>query len=385
MNLNRFLSSKDTNLASIVANADKNIQLNADDLLFAVGSLVEGLGSSKSDLDLLLITPRDESTLPQQDHVTWVDGRCLVDMRILRRDDADKLLGRFKHWCEQSWNVTHATKFSIDDRTLLHRLHYGRSLIHKKHDKTVPLQTPTQTDLSRLKLHIARQASRTIQVDMVGHKDGSDYGSLVFAAQEILGHAIDALLAGHLITNPLLKWRWRLLSSLPTNWTHALTEQSTELTAAQHVWHLYQIPEHLNKKSCLLHAFRITTFARAVFNWAERQLMTERYHQQTPIRWYTQSHPRDNGHPLPYLNFDVDFFLANDHVTVSRLNEFANPLILTQQEFALFLLFDGNTHAHDAITAVYGIENHEENTSILDNLITRIAQANLCVLPEELI
>ncbi|MFL6245042.1 MAG: hypothetical protein ACJ74H_03385, partial [Thermoanaerobaculia bacterium] len=214
MTLEAFLALKRTNLQAILALVDEQLGLRSDEALLAVGSLVEGLGSSKSDVDLFWITPRGADELPPQSTLTIIAGECLVDVRILKVSDLQHLLGRFSAWCAQPWSTMLEAKFNLDDRLLLHRLLRGRPL-SKTHQAVVEPLQPARDDLARLKLNIARHTSRTIQVDMIGYREAGDFRSLVFAAQEVLGHAVDGLLAGYGQTNPQPRWRSRILGSVP--------------------------------------------------------------------------------------------------------------------------------------------------------------------------
>lgn len=375
MNLDDFLHHGGTNLASVVAEIDSTVGLDVDDVLLAVGSLVEGLGNTKSDLDIWLITPRAEHLLPRQDNIGLVIGRCLVDVKILRLFQFDELLARFDTWSRAPWDITHATNFTSEERVLLHRLLHGRLILHNNRTDQVTVRRPTQIDVARLKLHVARHISRTIQVDMIGYRDSGDYRSLVFAAQELLGHAIDALLAGYQLTNPLSKWRSRMLDFVPSNWERSLPVRPTGLTVGQIFWQLHRAPEQPDDNLSIEHAFRITTFARAVFVWAELQLLKGTVAQHEPVIWayepaiwsQLKSQGSDNT-PLPTLDFDVDFLLADGRVTVARLNEFGETVSMSMHEFALCLLFDGTTTAREAEFVVYGSHGDGAVTSIINRL-----------------
>ena len=215
LNLDDFLHRKGIDLPSIVDCVESNLGLGVDDVLLAVGSLVEGLGTIKSDLDLWLITPRPEHLLPPQEEIGLPVGRCLVDVRIFKLSQLEELLTRFESWSSSPWNVTYRTSFTSEELVFLHRLLKGKLLPHHHQRDSVTLPRPAQRDVARLKLHVARHDSRTIQVDMIGYRDSGDYGSLVFAAQELLGHAADALLAGYEVTNPPSKMEVSALRFAP--------------------------------------------------------------------------------------------------------------------------------------------------------------------------
>lgn len=373
MNLDDFLRNGSTDLLSVVDSVDSAFGLNADDILLAVGSLAEGLGNIKSDLDLWLISPRAEHELPPQDNFSFVIGRCLVDMQILKLLAIENLLTRLDTWSCTHWNVTHATKFTNEERVLLHRLLHGQLLFHKNQCKSVTVPRPIKIDVARLKLHAARQSSRTIQVDMIGYKNSGDYHSLVYAAQELLGHAMDALLAGYQLTNPLSKWRSQLLSLLPSDWERMLPVRPTGLTACQLFWILHRAPEEPDKNMSLDHSFRILAFARAVFVWAELQFLNETLEQCESAIWTQLKRQCPEDSSLPYLDFDVDFCLEDGLVTLARLNDFGERVSMTRQELILCLLFDGTTTAREAEIVVYGSHSAGAVTSLTNRLAFLLA------------
>lgn len=380
ISLESFLRYRDTNLPSVLSTVSASVGLNSDeDVLLAVGSIVEHLGSNKSDLDLLLITSRSEKSLPQGDSFALVVGRCLVDVRVVRSVELESLLSRLDAWSCLPWDVAHAAHFSLVDRTLLHRLRHGYALFNA-HRNLFAEQRPLTKSLARLKLHAARQVSRTIQVDMVGYRESRDYCSLGFAAQELLGHAVDALCSGYQLTNPLPKWRSRILSSLPSDWELALTVRPTGLSVVERVWRLHRAPAKPGEGASLEHAFHIVTFARAVFFWAEGRLRSEACSHKALKVWPPRKE-RFIGPALPYLDFDVDFLLGKGRVRLARLNEFSEPLDMSQDEFSLALLFDGVTTASEAGIVVFGTSKQNVGRRVTNRLLAKLARTGLSISP----
>ena len=330
-----------TTLSRVVEKARSSLTLGANDCVFSAGSLVEGLGTTKSDVDLLWLTELDPRSIPPAEDLTWVVGRSLVEVQAVALNALHELLSRLHAWAQRPWDTTHDAKFSFDERKLLHRLLHARP-VHGCGDGASNLK-PSAADLTRLKLHVARQYSRTIQVDMVGNRDAGDFSSLVYAAQDLLGHAVDALTAGYGFTNPIPKWRSRLLDQIPADWERSLPIRPEGLTASEKVWQLHRAPDRSDKQSALDHAFRISTFARAVFAWAEMRLVS-RDELIDPSLFSLQS----TGRVLPYLDFDVDFRIIDGRIFMGRLNEVGEPVELSPQEFAVALLCDGVTTAWDA-------------------------------------
>jgi hypothetical protein len=379
MNTAEFLHLKDVDLSATMAGAQASVGLDPDDLLLAVGSLAEGLGNSKSDFDLILITPRDAAFVPAHD-VALVVGTCVFDIQVLPLRKLKAGLARFATWAALPWDITRIADINIDDRRLLHRLLHCSVVFEGEASDLAALQ-PSRAELARLKLQVARHTSRTIQVDMAGNLEAEDYASLVFASQDLLGHAVDALAAGHHLTNPTAKWRSRLLQRLPTNWEAALGIHPTGLNAAQLFWSLHQAPERPDRAPALGHALRITTFARAVFAWAERRLLGATARARAPVSWPHVD--RTHGDIcLPHLNFDVDFWAHDDRVILGRLNQFDEPLALTPHEFEIALLFDGATTAREAELVVRGAYAGKAEHRLVDQVMVRVAAAGFSVGPD---
>lgn len=346
MDLNEFLALKGTSLAEVVAKAEHSVPIGEEDMLLAVGSLVEGLGTSKSDVDLLLLTRRDPADLPAGDHVTWVSGKSLVDMEVLAGRTVDDLLGRFEAWANAPFDPTDFAPFKLEQRTLLHRIAVSPRLARVA-SGTEPFRRPSRPALARLKLHVARHEARTVQVDIAGLRGAGDYRSLAFAGVQLMGLAIDAILAGHRITNFNHKWRSRLLQDVPDDWQAELGPRRAGSAGAE-IWRLLRFPETWERRDAMAFALDISAYARAAFAWAEETLLGDAEGRQTSPAAPAPPTGTAAGDPLPHLDFDVDFSFAGAEARLGRLNEFDAPLRVSRAELAAALLFDGRTGAGEA-------------------------------------
>ncbi|MBB4636973.1 hypothetical protein [Longimicrobium terrae] len=375
MDLDQFLVSRDVDLPTLVDRVNAKLGLLPADVLIAVGSLVEGLGTTKSDLDLLLVTARPGEQSGSE--VAVVAGRCLVDVRVLPVWEITDLVGKVEDWYRSPWDVTHAVRFTIKDRLLLHRLLRGRRLTEGSGGGTGDIPWPRQEVLARLKLQVARQHARTVQVDMAGHRDMSDWCSLVYAAQDLLGASVDALTAGYGLTNPYSKWRSRMLERVPDSWEHDLGSRPDGRSAAEAVWRLHHTPERPDREAALEHAFRISAFSRMVFSWAERRLVLNSAAAEGADRSWPAERPQPGAERLPFLDFDVDFQLAGEQVLLGRLNEFAPPARLSRAEFGMALLFDGITTVREAGAVFQGRVPEGEEHRPAQTLVAKLAGARL--------
>jgi hypothetical protein len=72
---------------------------------------------------------------------------------------------------------------------------------------------------------------------------------------------------------------------------------------------------------------------------------------------------------MPYLDFEVDFALAEDGVTLGRLNDFGETLTLSPDEFEVALMCDGVTTLAEAAMSCCG-----EGESTANDVIARLSE-----------
>jgi hypothetical protein len=375
MDIDAFLKDRDADISSVIARVDEMLGLGPQDALLAVGSVVEGLGTHKSDLDLFLVSPRKMSA---QDSKTLVVGKCVIDVRLVSQSKYKTLCRKVEVWALSPWNIIHAVKFSRDDRTLLHRVLHAK-VLRNGSSGDVMLPVVSQSKQARLKFHVARQMARTIQVDMTGYVGGGDYRSLCFAAQEILGQAVDALCASHLLTNPLLKWRSRMLDMIPPDWQNLLPIQLSDESASGLVWRLHQGPADVDRNGAIEFAVRVMAFSRIVFSWAESRFLAGAMGKVKLSGRLLQSQGAVSS-LLPGLKFDVDFRFAQDRVLIARLNEFSTTVELACDEFPLVLLCDGR-HSMEEAFAMISRDSGKTTEQIRQRLF-EIECAGLFIEPE---
>ena len=377
--LDECLARYGTDHASLVASVDDVIGLRRGDLVLAVGSGAERLGNSKSDLDLLLVAGDGDGGRAETERC-WAIGHRMVDLRILRSGTVERLTGRLRDWARLPWNLVELAPFDYDERLLLHRLLEGLQVYPTRPHPGEHPSRPRRPDLARLKLQVARHLARTIQVDMVGYRDERDYATLGYAAQDLLGQSVDGLLAGHHLTNPNPKWRSRLLERLPADWDRPLRMRPTGLRPDRLLWDLHRAPVEPRRELAVSHALRCVTFARVVFAWAERRIVGRAALDNGSYAWAPEE-GRTQGQHLPGLEFDVDFFFSDAGIAVARLNEFGASLPLSEREFALLQLFDGQTSVVEAESMVNGALDGRAEPLDVRGTVERVLRSGLCLEP----
>jgi hypothetical protein len=338
----QFLAAHRITLPQVVQAADSVLRLAPDDVLFLSGSLVEGIGNSSSDLDLFLLTARQdvEYTACLTDVALVVDG-CLIDVRVLTHDAVRALLSRFQHWAEQPRIPRRSFEFVADERKLLYRLATATPLHGDRQFDALRAQL-SDRNLLRHKLDWARHLAGCLQVDLVGLRADGDHASMLLSAQEVLGHAVDALLAGSGFANPDAKWRVRYLSRLPPDWERRLPGRGSALPAVDRYLALNRLPATTDPAAVLGHVQRVVAFSRSVFVWAERALLGDPGEPEFP-GLFRPVPPGGGGSSLPALDLDVDLRFVEDHFEIFRLNDDGPAYEVSDAACAALCLFDGQT------------------------------------------
>jgi hypothetical protein len=110
--LDERLERLGTDQSSLVASINDAVGLRSSDVVLAVGSLAEGLGNRKSDLDLLLVVGDDDPTRAQTE-LCWAIGRRMIDLRVLHSATIERLTSRLSQWARLPWNLAEQAPFSF--------------------------------------------------------------------------------------------------------------------------------------------------------------------------------------------------------------------------------------------------------------------------------
>ena len=340
MDLHEYLCSHSLTLDDLTASIEQAIQLNAGDVLFAAGSLVEGLGNGKSDLDVFLLTRREDILLTSLNGLALLVRGCLIDVRVVQMSEVEALLDRFLRWASQPRHPRNALGIAYDDRKFLHRLSSGEPLFGETLLDTLRARLKFG-DLARHKLDCARFLASTIQIDLSGLYQARDFLSMPFAAQDLLGYTADALVAGYGSTNPNPKWRARELDLLPDDWRDQVPGCPAGLSAAQMFVELHRAPAELTASSVFRHASRIVKFSRGVFPGIEYKLFGPREAALPRLPALESRSPSED--PLPHLDFDVQVSFQNGHFEMWRLNTPAILFELSPLGSSIVCLCDGES------------------------------------------
>ena len=367
MELAGFLSYHGITLDEIVEQAKATLRLSPDDALFVCGSVVEGLGNEKSDLDLFLITSRKNIPFTSLNDVLLIIGRCAVDVCVVQHSAVEELVKKFNDWASLPREPRNTIAFTDEERKLLHRLRSGLALYGRERFEQIRDQIKF-IDLARHRLDTAQHFASNLQVDLAGLRSAGDQYSLLFCAQELLGHTVDALLAAHKYTNPHWKWRIRQLSDLPSEWDVELPGRRTGVSARDLYLKLHSTPRSTSLSDILSHALRIVAFSRRVFPWATYRLLSP---SLPPLQAAHSDHTA-TGVPLPNLDVDVIVRYRDEKFELLRLQGEGEIFSLSPKEYSLLCLFDGETPKEYAISEAETLSNKKVGREFLQQMLALV-------------
>ena len=375
MEVTDFLTLNKITLEDVIAHVNATVHLTPGDVLFVSGSLVEGLGNEESDLDLFLITSRNDIQFTSLNDVTVIVNDCLIDIRVVQQSGIEELIRRFGRWAGLPRHPRGAFEFTEDERKFLHRLRIGNPL-YGAADFERLLGRLDPRDLSRHKLDWARHLASTIQVDLAGLYKARDQYTMLFASQELLGHTIDGLLAAYGYTNPNQKWRVRMLAGLPADWERKLPGAGTGMSPVERFLALHRMPQSESLNDMFEHALRVVAFSRCVFPWAELTLFGPP-ELSLPLDAVAPQADREAGQPLPHLDLNVEIRYAAGRFEVLRLNEQGPTFELSPQAYLLFCLFDGVTSSVSAADYAEKLGLEKNGLETIGELMAMVRYAGL--------
>ncbi|WP_223624654.1 hypothetical protein [Microbacterium sp. EST19A] len=191
-------------------------------MVFLSGSLVEGFGNAKSDIDVVAIGARDTSLElpspwvplgPGKVLIRTLDGRR-VDIEFIPVDVLESAIDKLDSDSSDRHPATRA--LSSELLSALHSLHIGIPLNRLDQFHELRSAVPWAT-LNSAMSDVAAYMCRATGEDAAGAILAGDAYSAMISSKISLGYSIDMLTArlGH--TNPKPKWRARKLQALGAN------------------------------------------------------------------------------------------------------------------------------------------------------------------------
>lgn len=363
MDLDDYLASRGNSWKAMVEAVAARVNLQADDILVATGSLVDGLGNTRSDIDFFLITDRTDVAFTSLCDIALEADGCHVDIRTVPLAEATDLVARFSRWAEAPREPRSSFCFTRDERRFFHGLATGR--VANGGERLNRLREPllANQSLARHKLDWAAHLIGVSLPDLAGFQSEGDSLSLLFWAQELLGLGIDALLAGRGESNPARKWRMKLIERGGDAWEQTLPCRMPG-SLIERLLELYRTPDRTDLAAVTKRALEIATVARSYLAFAERGVLSGVRGARLPRPVASEA---GSAVALPALDFDFVMQFSGQEFVLYRLGDAGWERALSDAEFFLLSLFDGATPL--AYARLYAAELDPAGNDILDELL----------------
>jgi hypothetical protein len=274
INLDEFLAARDISLADVREAVGVRVGIEAGELAFVSGSLLEGFGTEWSDLDAYLLTEREITSGQSTPMLTFNCGRAIIDLESWSPARIDLLIERLEglpH--DEVRDPRHVLGISVSEVEMLHRLYNGVPLGDEERHASLRARIHPLA-LSRLIFDRAAARISSAQIDLLGLLGAGDFHSSLVLSQTLLGFVADALLASLGNTNPSDKWRLRKLQQLTdTDWDQDLPGGRLEPSAEEFFFALMcplsREPEALEEL-----AFQCVRLANRIIPWGQRRFLS---------------------------------------------------------------------------------------------------------------
>jgi hypothetical protein len=144
-------------------------------------------------------------------------GSFVIDLECWTFANTERLLQHFDDvYALAREDPRHSLSLSLPELERLHRLCVAQSLAEGSGLDEIRRRV-TQRHLSRLLHWRALSIVESLHADILGAMRELDFGTALVLCQKIVGHAFDSLLGALGNTNPLEKWRFRKLASIPAD------------------------------------------------------------------------------------------------------------------------------------------------------------------------
>lgn len=368
--LAQALQCKGLTARQLTDEVDSMIGVADIDMLVLSGSLAEGLGNVRSDLDVLLITGRPDMVVAQERSLLlFVDGH-LLDLSVVALAPLHELVQRLAAWAAQPRDARDPAAFDPAERKLLHRIATGLPLHGGAAFARLQAQVP-RTALAQHLIALSSYMASTFQVDMAGFYRSADALSLHFASQQLLGHLMDALLASHGITTGNPKWRSRQLAALGGTWEAGLHGRPTALSAHELFLAASTFSVDDAAQTIRARATALATLARRLLPMLAGGARTD------AVVARSATAAGGSGPRLPQLDLDVTVKFRHDCFELFRLNQRSAIFGLSAREYAVICLCDGVTTVEDARRHIAAHWGEAGAQALVDQVVALITFGNL--------
>lgn len=357
MFLETFLQRHQLDVDRLTSAVREHLAPANGEVCYVTGSLVEGLGNYRSDIDVYLLTERDLSDRLLGGTMTMLAlGNSALDIEVKSPRLVETLLARLADLPSDQVrdHRVSALAFSPAELKFLHNLRISAPLGNEAAHRAVIDRIDTRS-LSRILFDYSVAWADTLHTDLLGLIEEGDYLSARHLLLQYLGHLAGAFLAATGNTNPADKWRVRKLTQLEQSSCTEPLPGGLDIARTAAAFQSLYLTCEANGRAVRAQLSRILKLAYAIIPWGQRRFLSGEPLTPKPG---DASQPRIvPPPPSPDRNGDEILrplmigcrvryagggyaLTAIDHPAIFNLNDLA---------YELLLHFDGSTTTDDAV------------------------------------
>lgn len=364
MDLSGYLRFHRVQESAWMAALDEVVADIPDGALALAGSLIEGIGNARSDIDVYLVAASpDDGRLSFGDAQVVAVGGLVVDIeyvdpaRLRRLTDT---LARFPSDEVRNQRPS-AVALTLAEIKILHNLRVARP-VRGEDAWRETVRAIDARGLARLLFDFCAVSIDMTQEDAVGFLEAEDPESAIALLRMLRQHLAGALLAAFGETNPAEKWRSLKLRSLAQ--THGALRLPGGRSVSGAVAFLRDADAAIGVESPVRMLTELLQLAHAVLPWGLARFESGIALDDVPVDAAAEPVVTDadvHSPPLPALTHDTRIRRDAEGIWISRIGS-ARRIYINAIGHELLLHFDGRTQAGRAasyISAVAGLDREE--------------------------
>ncbi|HYX72413.1 MAG TPA: hypothetical protein VE732_06555 [Nitrososphaera sp.] len=389
MFIDSYLRSHGTNLSQLTALVKEYLNPEEPEIIYFTGSLVEGLGNFKSDIDIYLISDRDFNDRLTCDSIIIITlATCFIDVEILSFDQVNKLVERLNKFPSNEERDQRTTlAFTLPELKFLHNLRIAQPLFGEASFFELTSKVNKEA-LSRILFDRSIVSADSLQIDILGLIEDGDSLSARYLLGHYLGHLCSAFLSALGDTNPAEKWRVRKLNELRrADVSVPLPRRKSfdEIVDMFSNLHVQCEPNLIAVKDAFSQMLHLS---RLIIPWGQSRFLSgtslraHSYQSVAEVNHQRITEDRQGGAEemlfdlsineskavLPQLNLNCRIRYNNQDFKLSHLHS-TKTFNINWLAYELLLLFNGSTTLEEAVRHLKGISpaaNHEILDTIYD-------------------
>lgn len=349
MNLDRYLARHGGSLRGLTRSIKDQLGDRTGTVCYLAGSLIEGIGNTRSDIDVYAIADGSPRHATFADVVIGDYKGVTLDIEFVASATIERLLDRLSQYPPDALrdHRVSATAFSFGELKVLHNLAIGHPILSESEFEELR-QRCDEVALARVNFDRHQAYLGVLQDDALGFLEQGQLDAARCILRQMRSHLTGLLLAANGNTNPAEKWHFAALKRLGKSKKARILPH---LATVDVIDELRALDKAIGSQDPFMTFRRINHLSLALVPWGLRQFCDQAASASTSAacgrRPRAAGCKRSDGRKLPPLTLDAMAGYDDGGIWISKL---AHPkrLYLNPLAHELLLSFDGQTCVDEA-------------------------------------